>query len=197
MIPVPRLWPGATVVILANGPSLTAGDVALCRGRHLVAVKNAVLMAPETEVLYGCDAKWWRAHPETEAFAGLKYGLERPRGRNDVCVLQNTGEGGLELDPSGLRTFKNSGGQAINLAVHLGASKIVLLGFDMQPTNGKHHWFGWHAYGHEQIPAYALFLSCMATMVEPLRQIGVTVINASRQTAMTCFPRLSLEEALA
>lgn len=198
MIPVPRLWPGSTVVVIAGGPSLTEADVARCQGQHVIAVKDAIRLAPWAEVLYGCDKKWWQAHPETRAYSGLKYGLEHPRGRPDVHILRNAGQSGLETDPSGVRTLKNSGGQAINVAAHLiGSGRIVLLGFDMQPHGSRHHWFGWHSYGVGRIPPYALFLPLMETLVKPLAARGIAVVNASRVSALTCFPKVTLEEALA
>ncbi len=195
---VPRLWPDSTVVVLANGPSLTPEDVDACRGQHVVAIKDTVRLAPWAEVLYGCDAKWWRAHPETAALACPKFGLEPVQGREDVQILRNAGEAGVESSPDGLRTLRNSGGQAINLAVHLGARRIVLLGYDMQPEAGRHRWFGRHVYHHgaDHAPPYELFLRMMPTLIEPLRALGVTVINASRTTALDIFPRLPLAEAL-
>jgi hypothetical protein len=194
---VPKLWPGSTVVVVANGPSLTQADVEACRGQHVIAVKNALVLAPWAEVLYACEAKYWHAHPETAAYPGLKYGLEYVPGRADVQRLRNTGMFGLETDPSGLRTYQNSGGQAINLAVHLGATRILLLGFDMQPdAKGQHHWFGWHSYGHS-IPPYGSFMQFLQSAVEPLAQAGITTINCTRQTALTCFPTMPLATALA
>jgi hypothetical protein len=194
---VPRLWPTSTVVVLAGGPSLVSRDVDACRDQHVIAVKDAVRLAPWAEVLYACDAKWWWAHPETTDWPGLKYGIEPVPTRPDVGRLRNTGMFGLESDPSGLRTYQNSGGQAINLAVHLGATRILLLGFDMQPSpTGTHHWFGWHSYGHV-VPPYDTFRSCLETAVRPLAALGVTTINCTPCTALTCFPQMPLAEALA
>lgn len=199
MIPVPRLWSGKTVVIVGAGPSLTHADVDRCRDHHLIAIKDAIRLAPWAGVLYGCDRKWWKAHPETESFTGLKYSLEDVRGRPDVSRLRNTGKTGLARDPSSLRTGMNSGYQALGLAVHLGASRIVLLGFDMQPDGEKHRWFGTHKYHgpRPSAPDYRLFLELFPTIVEPLKAAGVEVLNCSRRTALTCFPCVELDEALA
>jgi hypothetical protein len=112
---------------------------------------------------------------------------------DDVHVLRNTGMEGLEAAPDGLRTGQNSGYQAINLAVHLGATRIVLLGFDMwRAEDGRQNWFGPHP---RHIPSpYPIFHQLFGTMVEPLRAAGVDVINASRQTQLTAFSRVPLEE---
>lgn len=193
---VPRLWPNSTIAILASGPSVTADDVNACRGRaRVIAIKNSIELAPWADVLYACDKKWWLAHPETVAVQVPKYGLEIVRGRPDVTVLQQGTKSGLETDPSRLATGQNSGYQAINLAVHLGASKIVLLGYDMQPDGDRHRWHGWHPYG-KTIPPYAHFLPHFKSLIEPLRALGVAVINATRVSALDAFPKMSLSEAL-
>jgi len=125
---VPCRWPGETVVILAGGPSLAAAHVARCQGAHVIAIKDTIRLAPWADVLYGCDAKWWAHHgAQLRAFTGLRYALEAGASAW-ATVLRNTGELGLEADPSGLRTGKNSGYQAINLAVHLNARQIIQIG---------------------------------------------------------------------
>lgn len=194
---VPRLFPGRTIVCLAGGPSLTQADVDACRGvAKVIAIKDSIRLAPWADVLYACDAKWWMAHPETVAYAGLKYGLEPARGREDVQVLRNTGDTGLERRPDGLRNGRNSGYQSINLARHLGATHIVLLGYDMAPSaRGQHHWFGSHVYSHAA-PPYALFLERFETIHEPLRREGIVVVNATPGSALPGFERLALAEAL-
>ena len=136
---VPRLWPGATIVCLGTGPSLTAADVTRCAGQAKVtAINDAYRLAPWADVLYACDAKWWRWNKGLPGFAGLKFGLDTSIAYRDVTVLQNTGLQVLETTPTGLRTGHTSGYQAINLAVHLGAARIVLLGYDFKGD----HFFG-------------------------------------------------------
>jgi len=44
---------------------------------------------------------------------------------------------------------------------------------------------------------YQTFQSAYPTLVEPLRAAGVEVLNCSRETALTCFPRVALVDALA
>lgn len=194
---VPRLCPGGTVVCLGTGPTLTEADVAYVRGKAtVVAVNDAFRLAPWAEVLYACDGKWWYWHwlKGARAFDGLKVALDQAAKRYaGVTVLKKTGETGLELDPTGLRAGRNSGYQAINLAVHLGAARIVLLGYDMR-SNGKDHFFGAHPDSSK--PPYAICLQRFATLVEPLKAAGVQVINCTPGSALTCFPCASLAEVL-
>ncbi len=200
MITVPRLWPGETVVCIGGGPSLTQADIDACIDIDLrgIAVNDAYRMAPWADVLYAADAKWWGWHNGAPKFYGLKYSID---GRDrvaycDVMTLRNTGWTGLELDPTGLRAGHNSGYQAINLAVHLGAKRILLLGYDMTlGTAGESHWFGEHPDG--LISPYPQMREAFDTIVEPLAALGVEVLNCSRRTALTAFPCVALEDALA
>lgn len=194
-VTVPKLWSGSTVVCIGGGPSLTVEDVNFVRGRaRVIAINDAYKLAPWADVLYACDGKWWNWHQGVPTFTGLRYALVRSASRWTVDVLKNTGPEGLELDPSGLRTGKNSGYQAINLAVHLGGTRVLLLGYDMQATGGKEHWFGDHP--NKSPSPYPSWLREFDTIVGPLKAAGVHVVNCSRRTALTCFPQMPIEQAL-
>ena len=41
-VPVPRLWPGSTIVCIGTGPSLVVEDVQACRGHKVIAIKDAI-----------------------------------------------------------------------------------------------------------------------------------------------------------
>lgn len=196
---VPSSWVGQTAVCIGTGPSLTPEDVAFCRGRaRVVAIKNAIDYAPWADCLYSCGSdagNWWQRHGDRLAdFSGLRFTLD-PSAAKWATVLKNTGFAGLESDPSGLRTGKNSGFQAINLAVLLGAAKIILLGYDMMPAGDRDHFFG--SNPSRMRPPFEAFRPMFDTLIEPLKALGVRVINASRVTALEVFERMSLAEALA
>ena len=201
---VPRLWDGATIVCLGGGPSLTRAQVDCCRGRaRVIAINDSYLLAPWAEVLYFCDRRWFEWHqakPAFRAFEGIKVTLDEQvlKAHPEIRGVKNTGRDGLETDPTGVRTGRNGGYQAINLAVHLGARRIVLLGYDMKPAaDGRTHWHGGHPVAlRETVFAHSM-LPCFPSLVEPLRQRRVAVLNATPGSALTVFPMLALEEALA
>jgi hypothetical protein len=216
MTRVERLWPDSTIVCIGSGPSLTPEDVNACgearsigpRGIDarpgerwhrvcVIAINNAWQLAPWAQVLYACDAKWYGWNSGVPTFRGLKYSIDPQSAKwPGVQVLQNTGPLGLELEPTGLRTGKNSGFQAINLAVHLGASRILLLGYDMSPApDGRDHWHGSHPDG--QIPPFAAMLATFPSLVAPLAALNIQVVNCSRRTALDVFPKARLEDELA
>ena len=194
---VPVMCPGGTVAILGGGPSLTQADVDYCRSRAdaVIAINTSYLLAKWAPCLYAADHKWWDWHRGAPDFPGLKYALQKEASKwPGVQILQNTGKTGLEVQPTGLRTGNNGGYQAINLAVHFGAKRIILLGYDMQSTGGKRHWFGDHPKKSDG--NYETFLQAFPALIEPLKQIGVSVINCTRVTKLQCFPCQPLEEAL-
>lgn len=207
--PVPRLWPESTIACLGAGPSLTREDVDRLRGVvRVIAVNTSYQLAPWADALYACDEVWWfrETHrPGIDTFGGLKYSVDEfliaarrrhhppPRRPPGVEVLDNTGDTGIETQPTGLRTGRNSGYQAVNLAVHLGARRILLLGYDMKTSkDGRHHWHN----DYRSTSAYDHFCQSFETTVEPLRTLGIEVLNCTRDTALRCFPRVPLESAL-
>ena len=104
---------------------------------------------------------------------------------------------GLVKEPLNVSTGGNSGHQAINLSYHFGARKIVLLGFDMHDRDGKH----WHPdhLGMFNAPANHIeqWRRNMAYLARDLAQEGIEVINATEGSALRCFKRATLKEALA
>lgn len=193
------LWPGSTIVCLGGGPSLTRDDVEYVRGKaRVIAINNAYLLAPWADVFYACDARWWREHyGHVRALPGMKLSLQVPGAKkpDDVLCLRKTGRGGLESDRSGLRHGHNGGYQAIGCAVHLGATRILLLGYDMRlGTGGRSHWHGEHPW--RVAPSYNTWIALYRTMAEPLQRRGIAVLNCSRETNLDAFQRADLRTVL-
>lgn len=199
-LPVARLWPNATVICIASGPSLTQEDVDFVRGKaRVIVVNNTYQLAPWADALWATDSKWWRHYKDAANFAGLKFSLRVPGllYPQDVQVLKNTGTEGLEMQPHAVRNGKNGGHCAIHLAVHLGASRIVLLGYDCQlGPEGEEHWHPRHPAAIRDKLAIQTWRAAYASLVAPLRERNVDIVNCTRRTALTCFRQASLDEVL-
>jgi hypothetical protein len=204
MVTVPRLWPGGTVACLASGPSLTEADAVSLRGRvdGVIVVNDAVAVAPWADVLYSSDRGWWRKTLRSAVdLPSRRYCVGQSKGKADpvpstslrVDVLVNTGDDGIEADPSGLRTGQNSGYAAVNLALHLGASRILLLGYNMQRVKGRAHFFADAVAIHSP---YRQFVEHFNRAASVLKAMGVTVVNCTTDSALACFPRMTLQDAL-
>jgi hypothetical protein len=104
---------------------------------------------------------------------------------------------GLSDDPATLATGGTSGYAALNLAVLKGAKRIVLLGYDYGLIDGQHHYhdaYPWHHQANDQSwPSWAKQFDAMAPS---LKELGVDVVNASPSSAISCFAKMSIEDAL-
>lgn len=92
----------------------------------------------------------------------------------------------------------NSGFQALNLAVQFGCRSVVLAGYDMHDRAGI-HWHGKHD-GNLRNPtrtSLARWRGVFDSQAEALRRMGVTVLNASPDSALTAFPKMTFKAALA
>ena len=208
-------WAGETVAILGGGPSLTPWQAEACRGAcRVIAVNTSYWLAPWADLLYFSDDVWWCWHhggmemsgqshpgdPRYHAFRGIKAALENARtyGRDPAArILKNYDTGsGLCTIRDGVYTGRNSGYQAINLAVHLGVARILLLGFDMRAVAGRTHWHMAHKrptapgdFEKEMLPRFP-------SLVAPLAERGIEIINCTPGSAIECFPRGRIESAL-
>lgn len=96
--------------------------------------------------------------------------------------------------PGDSDTF-NSGQRAIQLAVHLGAKRILLLGYDCSLAFGT-HWHGEHTDGLKNPDPASLerWHQEFGRLVAALPDTDI--INCSRHSALTCFPRGNIEDIL-
>lgn len=196
-------WFGATAAIVASGPSLRKSDVEYLRGKcRVIVINDNYRLAPWADALYACDRAWWEYHkPE---FSGLKFTQHKLASPGEskrdkecaaklgVTAIAGINNPGLSRDPSVIHHGGNSGYQAINLAFHLGVKRILLLGFDMQHTGGKRHWFGDHPRPLNNAAGIEGWRKAFTRLADDLRGEGVEVVNCSRETALTCFPRKKL-----
>jgi hypothetical protein len=179
-------------IIAASGPSLTKKDLDFCKGKGtVIVINNTYQLAPWADILYACDNVWWNAYPEAKEFAGRKISIQHNHPDVELWEYEQTGNG---LGKSLMRTGGNSGFQALNLAYLLGAKKIILLGYDMQYTNDLAHWHGDHKRGLTQQTAFEQWINHFNIIAKDLKNEGVEVINATRETALECFKRQRLED---
>lgn len=193
-------WYGETAYILGCGPSLNIDDVSLLQGRRVIAINDAYRLAPWAEVLYFCDQKWWDEHKMDvlDRFVGRMI-VTMSNLIHGVKTLRCTGDTGLETDPGAVRHGSNSGFQCINLAYHLGATRIVLLGYDMRVNGHKLHWC--HRRDMQTADGFQRTLSNVMlpkfqSIVQPLAEAGVEVINCTPRSALTLWPIRDICEVL-
>lgn len=177
-----KRWAGCTVVCIASGPSLTAEDCALVEQSELIAiaVNTSWKLARFANVIYAGDACWWNANIHEIDIAAEKWTCSRNAADRHSINLQASA-GGF-----------NSGLRAIQLAIEFGAKKVLLLGYDCSVKNGS-HWHGDHAATKNPDAAKC---HMWQKQFAQLSKKSCEIINCSRVTALTCFVKQNLEEAL-
>jgi hypothetical protein len=167
--------------VLATGQSLTQEQAEAVKGCcKVVAVSNAYKLAPWADALASCDASWWKNNPEAMDFAGRKF----------TTAPDWQGLSSLER-VEGVASGTNSGLLGMMVAVKLGATRTLLLGYDMQGT----HFFGPHPAPLRN-PTAARF-EVFKKQFMAYKPRGVEIINCTPGSALRAYPMGDLEEQLA
>lgn len=186
-------------VIIASGPSMKGFDLEPVRrsGRKVMVINNSWELAPWADVLYAGDAQWWDKYHAGVTFKGQRWTAQvEAAHKYGICLVQRHSEPGLDERPGHVNAGGNSGYAGINLAYHFGARDIILLGYDMKRTDVGH----WHGDHENMLSAPDAHIKVwkrkFESLAQDLHRLGVRVINSTPGTALECFPRMTLEQAL-
>lgn len=206
---IPKLWPESTIFILGGGPSLNDVNFDLIKSKKVIAVNNAYgdpvheneklrkyTPRPWVDVCYFGDERWYDWHKKyLKDFTGLLVTTrDKFHGRAGMYGVKRGKPEGIDERPSRISWNRSSGASAINLAYHLGARKIVLLGFDMRLIDGAANWHNDHRVVIKD--PYARFLKPFTIIARDAKKLNLQIINATENSALTHFPYVSLEEIL-
>lgn len=184
-----RDWEGRTVFLLGGGPSLRGFDFASLQGRGVVvAINDAFRVAPWASEVFSIDTVWLRNRErELHAFAGRIVAAVPDNFETTLPGLWLHRRRGpwISDDMSEIRTGDNSGFAALGMAAMRGASRIALLGYDMNGPGHFHAGYPWHCrFGSNCYPTWVRFFSRIA---RPLHARGVRVVNCNPRSAIRCF----------
>jgi hypothetical protein len=174
------------VVCIASGPSLIEEDVEAVGewGGKVIVANTTFLMAPWADALFAMDRKWWELYyPETMCFQGRKF---------TTATLPQS----MDVTKASIPNYRNSGANCVSLAASEGATDVVLLGFDCSHDGSKTHWHGSHPFGLSDAKTVRLWPLIFDRLAKDMKRRGVKVVNCSRRTALSCFERVDLREAL-
>lgn len=182
------------VVVLASGPSLTAEDIERTKGLVTIAVNQTIFSAPHADYCYAYDDKWW-----------VEYGdeVKKLQCNRITCSIKAHTLGAVRIPKTSAKEFDgtsvmgtSSGHHGICYAIMLGAKKIILLGFDCQHTDGKRHHHADYPKGFGNADRPERWIKEHEILAESAKKLGVKIINSTRQTALTCYEQMPLDEAL-
>lgn len=198
-------WAGQACAIIGAGASASRDLCERLRGRaRIIVVNRSFELAPWADILYGCDAKFWKAYPAARLFAGLKLCEEKRFCREHEWLtpidVARDGSGRLidqlVMEPGRLGAGGSNGGfQAFNLAVQTGARPLLISGLDYCGE----HWHGPHRTGNLSNPTperLALGARILDAQAPRLKAMGIEVFNLSAVSVLAAYPKTTLEEAL-
>jgi len=195
---VPRIFEGKAVCIIGGGPSLMKFDIGVTKGQACIAVNNSYKIAPWSQVLHFADAAWWQWNGKDvlEKFEGIIC-----TATSDVASVHHPRIKRMWRDRNKFTTDRqklhgwDSGTQAINLAYHMGAAKIILFGIDMQPAkDGRTQWHNDHKRPTLTANYENRFLPSLRKAIIELDRLGVPVVRAT-SPGVSMAPLIDLPEA--
>ena len=226
---VPKIWEGGDVWILGGGPSVTkqfnipekvvqnviTGTSPLSayspymkaiHDKHVIGINVAYLIGDWIDMVFFGDSGFFLSHAAgLAAFPGLKVschsGVSKyhwvkftPRDRRHNL--------GISSVRSMVSWNGNSGSAAISLAVHTGAKRIFLLGFDMKMSGEKQHWHDvYKRIGNQskkrmiKLPFHRHLVG-FAQIAKDAGKMGVEIINVCPDSMIPQFRKVNLKDCL-
>lgn len=196
-------WSSDKVVIVGSGPSAIDAPIGIAKGAaKVVAINDSWRLVPWADLLYACDGRWWRTNGGMTKFEGLKVTSDLDMHADCLkwgihFVRCNRQTDTLVMRPGVVGWGGNSGFQALNLAVQFGARHIILVGLDMHLSDGIH----WHP--PRDVPLHdpseiniKRWRRAIDGLAPSLKALGANVINCSPTSALTSYPKQTLQQAL-
>jgi hypothetical protein len=181
--------PSSDFAVIAGGPSLTKADAELARMHCTIVGVNDAYRIVDCDYLYASDYEWWNFH--ADAVRNLPCvkvaGKQKDKTPPEFCEVWDA-EHGADLTRPVINYGKHSGFAALHLAILLGAKRVFLLGYDAK-VGKRVHWFGKHPQPLRNTGNYNAWAALYGQTAHP-----VPIINCSRETAITAFPRMTIEE---
>jgi hypothetical protein len=201
-------WSGQIVAVVASGPSAADAGVDQLRGvARVIAVNSSWRLVPWADMIYATDYAWWKQHhKDLTLFTGARFAAAGKRIERDfpgVSALNvpppsDARRSTIITTPRGLiGSGGNSGFQAINVAIHTNAKRLILVGFDMNLLRGS-HWHGDHTgiCKNPQPDLMRKWCEALDAQAAALHAHGVDVVNASPVSALKRYRQSSIKEAL-
>lgn len=185
-------------------PSAYSKYLSAIHNKHIIGINNAYQIGEWVDVVFFGDCGWYKVHQKSLAeFPGLKvtccprFANKPKQNSHGVKYLSKdpNKRHGISMDSSKVSWNSNSGSAAISLARHFGVKRIILLGFDMCLNGQKiSHWHGNH--GNKTRSPFPRHMRGFAQIAKDAEQEGIEIINASPNSAIQQFRKVSVKELL-
>lgn len=172
--------------------------------QHVIGVNNTYQIGAWIDAVFFGDSGWHLVHRQKFAqWPGLKitcapkFGNRKKARMEGIKFVQKDTKHtkGISFNKNMVSWNGNSGAASISLAVHFGAVKIFLLGFDMMSSKYT-HWHGGHSSGKARKRSYLRHLKGFPQIALDAATMGVKIYNVNMDSKIEDFPKITLQEAL-
>jgi len=197
--PLQPIWQGKDVFILGGGPSVKTFPVERrLKRQRVVGCNDAYLFGDGiVDVLVFGDRTWYDHHkdkPKFQSFRNPKITNHKDLEGDPAVIWAPREQEGFHRHALGWNG--NTGSSAINVALLLGAGRVLLVGFDMAlGEGGKSNWHH-NPLNTPENKHYARYMDAISRTMSMIldKWPGVEIINLNPNSAMDLFPRKSWED---
>lgn len=205
-----KLFAGKIVCVIGGGPTLKEqvwkDALQKTKGLPCIVVNNSYEIAPWADILHFADCIWWEWNGE-QVKTGWPKDKIMSTATSDVAKVNDTAcerhvyrwwrdRNRFTEDRKKLHGW-DGGTQAIHLAYHLGARRIVLFGIDMMPgKKGETQWHNKHKRKTRKENYEKRFLPSLKRMIPELQKRGCEVIRVTPGAELPGVKTLPVDEAL-
>jgi hypothetical protein len=201
------------VYIVGGGPSLKGFDFTRLKGRGVVVGANRAVLDIPCDMGVSVDQRfilWLDRRTQLREFSERSpFYICPPSSQASICqsalpcahILKASNE--FVWDETVVhRTGGTSGYCALDVVACRGAKRVVLLGFDYQPSRpvtgqpAQYHYHDGYPWVNGAENGWHQWARNFGPMNRRLEERDIQVINASPDSKISCFPKMSIEDAL-
>lgn len=223
---IPKIWEGQTAYILGGGASVVSqfgipddvveavrsGEMPMSvysqymealKSKNVIGVNAAFKLGSWMDFIYFMDKDFMLTNRVALANYPKKTVSTLPytEGEDWCLTVKGNTINGICAMPNTIAYNHNAGAGAINLAYHLGAKRIVLIGFDMKVVSGMQHFHGDYINSElvrtpEHEMGFSKHLQVFPAIKNDAELLGIEIINTSLESALNEFEKIPLERLL-
>jgi hypothetical protein len=198
-----KIFTGETVFIYGGGPSLPN----IVKGRNIkhpvIGINHAILLGVRIDICFFGDSRfYWAMKDEFIKHNIIKISCDRrsskisdtaiPDSDTSIIKIPYSNGHGVHIQKDKINFNSSSGGATTDLAIHLGASRIVLVGFDMHWVDGKSNWHP-HVLQKTNKP-YTNFIKPFEALARDAKYHNVEILNATPNSLLPYFKFTNFED---
>lgn len=219
--PIEPKLKGKCAILAATGPSILDQVENINKlDIPIITVNNSFELFPKATAHISCNDDWWEYYWKTsktlrELSADKYTWYKHIAEKFNIKYIKAIVKDGLSLDPRIIHINHGSGPMGINLALHLGVSKLLLVGHDMkfaEDYNGRlrivgktpRHFFGEYPSELQHWPSVKIGLSkpgVIDGLIEAYEKMvpyltTMEVVNCTPNSALNIFRKSTLEKEI-